>query len=103
MQHLTAEELKQLLHTNIPLSKSMGVEVIQAEPSCAILAAPLQPNINHQGTVFGGSANALAILSAYSLLFLRLYKDYPHCDVLIQQNSMQYQRPLNGDMVARCE
>jgi len=103
MKYLTAKQLKQLLYTQIPLTKSMGIEVIQAEPTCAIVSAPLQPNINHQGTAFGGSANTLAIVSAYSLLFLRLNTTHPHCHVLIQQNTMQYQRPIEGEMIARCE
>lgn len=103
MKHLTATELKQLLYTQIPLTRLMGVEVIQAEPGCAIVSAPLQPNINHQGTVFGGSANTLAIVAAYSLLFLRLNTTHPHCHILIQQNTMQYEHPIEGEMIAHCE
>jgi len=103
VQSLTSAELKQLLYTHIPLSRAMGVEVLQAEESCAILSAQLQPNINHQGTVFGGSANALAILAAYSLLYLRLNRGHPECHVIIQQNTMRYERPVCGEMLAQCK
>ncbi|MCW8899330.1 MAG: thioesterase domain-containing protein [Gammaproteobacteria bacterium] len=103
MKQLTATELKHLLYTQIPLTESMGIEVIQADPTCAIVSAPLQPNINHQGTVFGGSANTLAIVSAYSLLYLRLNTHHPQCHILIQQNTMQYEHPIEGEMIARCE
>lgn len=103
IKSLTASELKQRLYTDIPLTKSMGIEVIQVEPSCVTVSAPLQPNINHQGTVFGGSANTLAIVSAYSLLYLRLNTLHPQCHVLIQQNTMQYEKPLRGEMLAQCK
>lgn len=103
MQNLTAAELTQRLYSHIPLSRAMGVKVIQAEESCAILSAPLQPNINHQGTVFGGSINTLAILAAYSLLYLRLSRSHPECHIVIQQNTLQYERPLAGDMLAQCQ
>jgi len=100
---MTAAELKHRLYLDVPLSRVMGIEVAQGETTRVLLSAPLQPNINHQGTVFGGSANALAILSAYCLLYLRLNIGYPQCHILIQQNTMQYKHPIPGDMMALCE
>jgi hypothetical protein len=49
--------LEQYLHEHIPLSAAMGVKVVQADPQCVVLTAPLAPNINHRDTVFGGSAS----------------------------------------------
>lgn len=61
-------ELEKYLHGHIPLSKAMEVAVVQVQPEGVILSAPLAPNINHRDTVFGGSASAVAILAAWSLL-----------------------------------
>jgi len=52
-------ELQTSLHERIPLSRAMGVTVPQAEPTGVVLSAPLAPNVNHSGTVFGGSAAAV--------------------------------------------
>ena len=52
------------LYEQIPLSKAIAVQVVEVTNNSVILTAPLQPNINHRLTVFGGSASALAILSA---------------------------------------
>ena len=41
-------------------------------PDTVVIEAPLAPNINHRKTVFGGSASALGILAAWSLVHLRL-------------------------------
>lgn len=86
--------LQQYLHDHIPLSKSMGVEVIEATAEKVRLSAPLAPNINHRETVFGGSASAVAILAAWSLLHLRLQEEALSGRVVIQRNTMLYQRPI---------
>jgi len=67
-----ALEVERYLHRNIPLSAAMGVRVRSATPRRVELEAPLAPNINHQSTVFGGSASALAMLSAWTLVHLGL-------------------------------
>ena len=59
------QSIKEYLYEHIPLSKAMGVEVVEAVSDRVLLKAPLAPNINHRETVFGGSASALCILSAW--------------------------------------
>ena len=93
-------ELERYLHEQIPLSKAMGVEVVQASVARVELAAPFAPNINHLETVFGGSASAVAILAAWTLLHVRLKEDGISSHVVIQQNSMKYERPTTGDFTA---
>lgn len=100
--NITKEKLKKILYTNIPLTQAMAVDVIQADLFCTILSAPLEPNINHQGTIFGGSANTLAILSAWSLLYLRLKNNYPQCHIVIQKNTMKYEQPMPGEIISKC-
>jgi thioesterase domain-containing protein len=66
-----------------------------------VLGAPLAPNINHRETVFGGSASALAILSAWSLLHVSLTAMHYSARLVIQRNSMTYERPIVGYFTAR--
>src|SRR5688572_27199515 len=87
-------ELQKFLHDHIPISKAMGVEVLQAVSDGVKLAAPLAPNINHRDTVFGGSASAVAILSAWSLLYIRLRAEGIRSRVVIQKNTMHYEKPI---------
>lgn len=54
-------ELQTSLYERIPLSRATGVTVLQAEPTGVILGAPLAPDVNHSGIVFGGSAAAVAV------------------------------------------
>ena len=97
---MTEAELETYLHDHIPLSRAMAVRVASISDAKVVLAAPLAPNINHRDTVFGGSASALAILSAWSLLHLRLTAAGQPSRVVIQRNSMDYLAPIAGDFTA---
>lgn len=76
-------KLKRYLYTNIPLSEAMKVSVETATTDSVVLSAPLEPNINHKSTVFGGSASAVAILAAWSLVHLRLEREGHHSEIVI--------------------
>jgi thioesterase domain-containing protein len=92
--------LQRYLHDHIPLSKAMEVEVVEATDDGVTLAAPLAPNINHRETVFGGSASAVAILSAWTLMYLRLKSEQLNTRIVIQKNTMSYERPITGTFIA---
>lgn len=98
---MTHSQLEQYLHDHIPLSKAMAVCVVSVAEDEVVLRAPLQPNINHRETVFGGSASALAILAAWSLLHTRLRGAGIDSRVVIQRNSVEYERPIDGEFTAR--
>lgn len=98
---MLAGELEAYLHEHIPLSRAMAVSVVTAQADVVVLGAPLAPNINHRETVFGGSASALAILAAWSLLHTRLRREGLASRLVIQRNTMEYERPILGDFTAR--
>jgi thioesterase domain-containing protein len=97
---MSPRELEQYLHDHIPLSKAMAVSVQQAGDDAVVLGAPLAPNINHRDTVFGGSASAVAILAAWSLLHLRLRSAGLASRLVIQRNTMDYELPIAGAFTA---
>jgi thioesterase domain-containing protein len=97
---MQATDIERYLHQHIPLSRAMGVQVLAASPDAVRLGAPLAPNINHRETVFGGSASALAILAAWTLLYVRLEDQGVHARVVIQRNSMRYDKPMAATFYA---
>jgi thioesterase domain-containing protein len=97
---LNSSTLQQFLCDRIPLSTAMGVEVLAASAAGVTLAAPLEPNLNHRDTVFGGSAAAVAILSAWGLLFLRLGEEFPDVTIVIQRHTMRHIRPITEGFTA---
>ena len=99
----SAASLEQYLHDAIPLSRSMQVSVIEVTDERAILSAPLGPNINHLGTVFGGSACALATLAAWSLLHCRLQTQLPAVSLVLQSSAMHYLHPISAGFSAQAQ
>jgi thioesterase domain-containing protein len=97
---ISTKDLEDYLHERIPLSKAMGVEVQAASADRVALRAPLGPNINHQETVFGGSASAVAILAAWALLYVRLQSEGVGGRIVIHRNTMLYERPITGEFLA---
>ncbi|NOK60937.1 MAG: thioesterase [Chloroflexi bacterium AL-W] len=82
--------------------RRLGITVHAATVTKVVLSAPLVLNINHRETVFGGSASAVAILSAWTLLHLRLdATGLPH-RLVIQENTMSYDKPITDDLRAVC-
>lgn len=97
---MTPQALEHYLHAHIPLSKAMQVGVEEVGPDRIVLGAPLAPNINHRETLFGGSASAIAILAAWSLLHVRLRSEGIATKLVIQRNTMRYEAPIAGDFSA---
>jgi len=100
-KYMSPNKLQQYLHDHIPLSKAMQVSVVAVEDEKVVLSAPLAPNINHRDTIFGGSASAIAILAAWSLLHTRLQHAGISSRLVIQRNTMDYQHPILGEFTAR--
>ena len=97
---MTPQALQEYFHDHIPLSKAMAVEVEAATPQVVRLVAPLAPNTNHHGTVFGGSASAVAVLSAWGLLHVALADADIKDDLVVQKSSMSYELPITGEFTA---
>ncbi|MDA0768179.1 MAG: YiiD C-terminal domain-containing protein [Verrucomicrobia bacterium] len=98
---MTPPHLQRYLHEHIPLTAAMAIRVVSCGVDAVHLSAPLSPNINHRNTVFGGSASALAIVSAWSVVHLCL-QNTPHAAarIVIQNNSMAYNEPIDSDFAA---
>jgi thioesterase domain-containing protein len=94
------QQILELLHTKIPITRSLGVKVEAYDGERLTLSAPLAENVNHLGTAFGGSLNALAVLSGYGLLWLELQD--PECHIVIRESSIFYDHPVRGDIRATC-
>ncbi len=93
---MTVEALVRYLHEHIPLSRAMDVSVLEASAWRVELQAPLEPNINVHGTMFGGSTATLALLAAWSVLHLRLEAEGIANRLVIHRTEMEYLAPIEG-------
>ena len=100
---MNKDELQQYIHQHIPLTAAMQSRLDVLEPNRVVISAPLEPNINHRDTVFGGSASTLATLAAWTLVHSRLQRDGHTARVVIQQHCMSYDKPITDRFEAVCE
>jgi thioesterase domain-containing protein len=93
-------EVTGILHTEIPLTKAMGLRVDSWDGQTVKLTAPLEPNVNHTDTAFGGSIASLALLAGYSLMFLLLRDRQISTRILIQKSTVEYLLPIDAEFSA---
>ncbi|HTN94324.1 MAG TPA: thioesterase domain-containing protein [Gallionella sp.] len=94
--------LEQILHSEIPISRAMGIRVTYYDGTSLKLDAPLAPNTNHKSTAFGGSLYSLAVLSGWGLLHLKLADARIHKHIVIQESGIRYLHPVEHDLHAEC-
>ncbi|NVK55292.1 MAG: YiiD C-terminal domain-containing protein [Alteromonadaceae bacterium] len=93
-------ELQDYLYEKIPQVKSMEVEVNDVTSDSLTVSAPLEPNINHRDSVFGGSASSISILSAWAFVHQKLASEGISTTLVIQKNTMTYDIPITGKFSA---
>ncbi len=97
-----AASLEHTLHNEIPISQAMGVRVAGYDGVSLKLAAPLDPNINHKCTAFGGSLFSLAVLCGWGMVHLKLAEAGLHKHIVIQESTIRYLLPVDQDLHAEC-
>jgi thioesterase domain-containing protein len=99
-----ADELEHVLHHDIPLTREMGLKVLGWQHQQLRLHMPLEPNINHKSTMFGGSLYCGAVLAGWGWLHLRLREaGIEGGHIVIQDGQISYPLPVRGDAVAICD
>lgn len=96
------EDLQSYLHENIPIADAMGVRVLVANDAEVELSAPLEPNVNHHMTAFGGSVAAVGILASWTWLRRRLTNHGDDDTLVIQRASVEYLEPITQDFSFVC-
>jgi thioesterase domain-containing protein len=100
---LPLQRLEEIVRATIPLATAMDVRVAAPDGSGLTLTAPLSVNANPHGTLFGGSAAALAILAGWSLVKVRLLALGLEPTIVIQRTTMDFVSPAYDDLEARAE
>lgn len=71
---MTKEEAQNYIYQNIPITKAMGFEIVELTRNEIILGAPIENNINHRGSAFGGSIDSLFLTTGWA--FIRFLIDH---------------------------
>jgi len=79
----------------------MEARVVEATLEGVTITAPLEPNLNHRDTAFGGSVAALTILAGWALMHLLLLDAGIPAHTVIQTSEVRYLAPIEASFEAR--
>jgi len=95
-------QFQKRINQQIPLTKAMGLTLLEWDGTALLLSAPLAPNSNHQGTGFGGSLYGVGVSAAWSVAELALADLQLKGTVVVQTGSIEYKSPVDGDFFSVC-
>lgn len=96
------QELQQTFYKEIPITKHLGITVESYNGQQLTLKAPIGTNINHKQTAFAGSLNSLLTLAGWGLLWFILKEMDITANIVIQDSTCNYLRPVTRDFTATC-
>lgn len=97
----TGPELEAIIHHLIPISVAMGVRVKTFDGSLLELTAPLQPNINHQSSAFGGSLTAISALTGWGMVQLQLGRLQQIGNTVVSHSEATFLKPVRSELLCR--
>ena len=90
------------LNKEIPISRQMGLKVEKANITEVVVSAPIAPNVNHQGTVFGGALASALLVSGWCLAEIRLREWGHQGHIVVMKSEIDYLCPVDSDFLATC-
>jgi thioesterase domain-containing protein len=95
--------LESILHHDIPLTRDMGLKVLDWQARQLRLSLPLAANVNHKSTMFGGSLYCGAVLGGWGWLHLALREEgIEDGHIVIQEGQISYPLPVTRDATVVC-
>lgn len=90
----------------IPISQALGIRPLRYDGAELVLGAPLEPNLNHKHTAFGGSLYCASVLAGWGLLHLQWRQaarpSQATAQIVIQDANIDYRHAVEGDFEAVC-
>ena len=96
------DEIQKQLYAGIPLAEAMGIRVAAVNSLGVRITAPLEPNRNPAGNVFGGSASAALIIAGWITVHTGLQDAGIDAEVVIQDSTTEYTSAIDADFEVYC-
>ena len=101
------EGLERLITEKMPITEHLEFSLVADDDGRVRASAPLQPNVNHMGSAFGGSLSMLATVTGWAMMH-RVVEDAVEdmkrrVEVMIQESDIEYMRPVYENISVVCE
>lgn len=97
------DRLEQLITEKMPITQHLQFSLSAGEGNEIIASAPLQANLNHMGSAFGGSISMLTTLTGWAMVHTLLDEMRHQAQILIQEGDIEYLQPIREDLRVICE
>ena len=94
--------LEETLHTEVPMTRQMGVRVEEHDGKELVFRADFEPNINIHGTAFGGSLYSICAVTCWGMLHLKFEEAGLDAHSVLGEANIRYDLPVRGEIEARC-
>ena len=95
--------LENLISEKIPVTRHLHFHIHVDDYGLPVLEVPLQPNVNHLGTAFGGSLSMLCTIEGWCCMYLLLENFSLKADILIQKSKILFHSPVENDFNVTCK
>jgi thioesterase domain-containing protein len=98
---MNREEAQKYIETNIPMTKIMGMRIVELNHDSVRIAMPHAPNVNHQGSAFGGSIDSLFFVTSWAYVQLLIEDFDPHPRIVGRRGRSTFHKPVKSDFEAK--
>lgn len=96
------KQLEAKVHQEIPISRFMGVRIVDFAVTQLVLEADLAPNINVHDTAFAGSLYSICALSGWCLVTLQHEIRSVEAEVVVAKGEIKYIKPVTSQPIIAC-
>ncbi|MBO6793166.1 MAG: YiiD C-terminal domain-containing protein [Balneolaceae bacterium] len=94
-------EAQHYIENNIPITKIMGMTITDLSRKSVRIAMPHAPNVNHQGSAFGGSIDSLFFVTCWAYVQLLIEDFDPHPRIVGRRGKSTFSKPIKSDFEAK--
>ncbi len=98
------KKLKNKIHSEIPLTAFMNIDIKNCDDNHLLTTAPLIMNINDKGTGFAGSLSTLTTISGWGLCWLLTQEmGFENTSIVILKSDISFTTPVTRDLNCRTQ
>jgi thioesterase domain-containing protein len=96
------KQFENLVRKEIPITKALDIRIENLTENSIRVTAPFEANKNIHNTAFAGSIYTVGTIAGWSLVNSIALKHELQGSVVLAKAEIQYKKPINGDIIARC-
>lgn len=97
---MNKEQAQQYIERKIPITKNMGMTINALSGDEVRVGLPLAPNVNHQGSAFGGSMESLFFVTGWAYVQWLIKDIHPEPKIVGRRARSAFHKPVKEDFEA---